>query len=70
MNSLVTIQTNMPMCPDCSAKLTFNPISLVYICVDCRLRYKVIDFGHSEREFICEKGKMNDAIHNNVWRKV
>lgn len=66
MNSLVTIQTNVPMCPDCSAKLTFNPISLVYICVDCHVKFKVIDFGHSEREFICERGKYDTKRNVNV----
>ena len=55
MNNLVTIQSNVPICPECGAAIHLNPVNLVYSCSSCSAKHKVIDFGHSEREFICER---------------
>lgn len=57
MGKLITIQTNVPRCPECESAMVLSPINLVYFCTGCKNRYKVIDHGHTEREFICEKIK-------------
>lgn len=55
MNELITIQANVPICLRCGAAMRFNPITLEYKCFDCKERYKVIDNGNNDREFICER---------------
>lgn len=57
MNSLVTIQTNVPICPECTNGLRFNVIMQRYICNHCGSHFKIIAQGQTEREFICEKVK-------------
>lgn len=55
MNSLVTIQLNVPICPECTNGLRFNIIMQKYICNHCGSKFKILDYGQTEREFICER---------------
>lgn len=55
MNSLVTIQEKIPICPECGAVMKLNNIYLEFMCFDCKAKYRIIDFGHNEREVICER---------------
>ena len=54
MSKIVVIQENIPICQECGGGMKYNKITQVYQCYTCGSRYKVIDHGHSEREFICE----------------
>jgi len=55
----VTIQTNVPICPNCHGGLRYNKIAQKYICTSCYSGFKVIDIGSNEREFICEATNKN-----------
>lgn len=52
---MISIQANVPRCPDCGSAITLNKITLVYMCFHCGGRYKIVGYGHTEREFLCEK---------------
>jgi len=58
MSKLYTIQVNVPICPECGGALRFYKIVNKYGCMHCGNRYKIIGFGQTEREFICEQEKM------------
>lgn len=55
MSNQVVIQVHVPICPDCGGGLKYNQISQRYRCLHCGNKYKVIGFGQTEREFICEQ---------------
>ena len=55
MSKLVTIQVHVPICPECGGGLKHNQIMQKYLCHHCGTRFKVIGFGQSERELICEE---------------
>ena len=59
MNKQVVIQTIIPICPDCNGTLRLNKISQKYICIACKSSFKIKDQGQTEREFLCEKVKIN-----------
>lgn len=64
MSKLFTIQTNVPMCPECGGAIRLNKITMKYQCFHCGSRYKVISQGHTEREFVCEKIQMSSTINS------
>lgn len=57
MNKQVVIQTNVPICPNCNGTLRLNKIMQKYICIACDSRFKILNFGQTEREFVCEEVK-------------
>ena len=65
MSNLHTIQTNVPICPDCNGTLRFNVIAQKYICIACHSGFKIINQGQTEREFICEKDKLSQFRKQN-----
>lgn len=59
MDKLVTIQTNVPICPECNGTLRFNKIAQKYICISCYSGFKIEGQGKTEREFLCKKEELN-----------
>lgn len=59
MSKLYTIQTNVPICPECGGGMKFYQITNTYRCLHCGSKYKIVYFGNTEREFICEKENNN-----------
>lgn len=55
MSKLYTIQTNVPICPECGGGLKYYQIMQDYRCIHCGARYHVVGYGKTEREFICER---------------
>lgn len=59
----VMIQDNVPICPKCGGGLRkiHTDTDIVFICNDkgCLTSLKVIDFGQSQRELLCEVENMN-----------
>ena len=54
MNKLHTIQCHVPICPECGGGIKLNK-TMTFQCYHCGSRYKVLNQGQTEREFICEK---------------
>ena len=54
---IYTIQTNVPICPECGGGLKFRQIVEKYQCLHCGNSYKVLQIGQNEREMICEVEK-------------
>lgn len=61
MGKQVVIQTNVPICPNCSGMLKLNKIMQCYLCYNCGSKFKLKEPGQTEREFVCEE-KQNDKI--------
>lgn len=61
MSKLYTIQVNVPICHECGGGLKFYQIANHYRCFHCGSLFKVLDFGQSEREFICKKEGKDDS---------
>ena len=55
MNKLHTIQCNVPICPECGGGIKLNKVSMTFQCYHCGSRFKVLNQGQTEREFVCEK---------------
>ena len=51
---MITIQVNVPICPDCGRRLMHNQLSESYTC-HCGSQFKVIGEGQTERELYCER---------------
>jgi hypothetical protein len=63
MSKIVTIQVNVSICPGCGGALKFYRIVNKYGCMHCGTRYKIIGFGQTEREFICEEER-TEVVRN------
>lgn len=62
--SKFTINSRVPICPLCNAKLKFSQKYFMYTCWDCKTEYHVIEDGQNEHEFITityplKKGQRN-----------
>ena len=51
----VTIQIQVPICPECSESLYLNKVSESYVCRNCGSRFKIVSQGYTDRELYCEK---------------
>lgn len=58
MNKLYTIQTNVPICPECGGGLKHKQIVQEYQCYHCGSRFRVLNQGQTERELVCEKKRV------------
>lgn len=52
---MVTIQTQIPICPDCSEKLVFRRDLRTYICRNCKGRFEIAHEGYTDREITCRR---------------
>ena len=67
--SQATIQVTVSICPECGGGLKINPVSLTYQCYHCGCRFKIIDQGKTEREFVCEK-RVESVREKNIAKKI
>lgn len=51
----IIIQNNVPICPKCGAVLIHRLEVMSYKCFDCKARYRILDHGNTEREYVCEE---------------
>lgn len=53
----VMVQDNVPICPKCGGLLRkIHNEDIWYVCIDsyCKTILKVIDYGQSQRELLCQ----------------
>jgi len=62
MSKLHTIQVNVPICPECGGGIKLNKISMTFQCYHCGSRFKVLNEGQTEREFVCEEKNNGSRI--------
>lgn len=63
MSKFITVQTNVPICPECSGKLVLRQITNEFKCHQCGYRLKVVGMGKTDRELICE---VENSLHNHA----
>lgn len=61
-SKLYTIQIGVPICQECGGGLKFYQIHEHYRCMYCGSLFRVIGFGQTDREFICEKVNTDKTV--------
>ena len=42
------------VCPKCSGMLASVGEDILYCCIDCKERFKIVDIGQTDNEVVCE----------------
>ena len=55
MEKIEIISSNIPICPDCSGKMTINLQRESIRCIECGTLLHIIGLGQTERDFVTER---------------